>query len=109
MKEPIPVGVDGDNAQGIVYDHIGDHSLMDDLYELSQNKGPEADARPIIKKYTEMFMRSAEMSENGIMYRAGVKKYGKEGMTKIQSAAGSGASAEAVSYTHLTLPTIYSV
>jgi hypothetical protein len=96
MKEPIPVGVDGDNAQGIVYDHIGDDSLMDDLYELSQTKGPEADARPIIKKYAQMFMRSAEMSESGIMYRAGVKKYGKDGMKKIQSAAGSGASAEEI-------------
>jgi hypothetical protein len=96
MKEPIPVGVDGDNAQGIVYDHIGDDSLMDDLYDLSQTKGPEADARPIIKKYAQMFMRSAEMSESGIMYRAGVKKYGKDGMKKIQSAAGSGASAEEI-------------
>ena len=61
MKEPIPVGVDGDNAQGIMYDHIGDDSLFDDLYELSQRKGAEADARPVIKKYAEMFMRSAEM------------------------------------------------
>ena len=43
MKEPIPVGVDGDNAQGIMYDHIGDDSLFDDLYELSQRKGAEAD------------------------------------------------------------------
>ena len=96
MKEPMPVGVDGDNAQGIIYDHIGDDSLMDDLYDLSQRKGPEADARPIIKKYAQMFMRSAEMSESGIMYRAGVKKYGKDGMKKIQSAAGSGASAEEI-------------
>ena len=61
MKEPIPVGVDGDNAQGVIYDHIGDDSLMDDLYDLSQRKGPEADARPVIKKYAQMFMRSAEM------------------------------------------------
>ena len=30
------------------------------------------------------------------MYRAGVKKYGKEGMRKIQSAAGKGASAEEI-------------
>ncbi len=30
--------------------------------------------------------------ESGIMYRAGVKKYGKKGMTAIQSAAGKGAS-----------------
>ena len=31
-------------------------------------------------------------NESGIMYRAGVKKYGKKGMTAIQSAAGKGAS-----------------
>ena len=31
-------------------------------------------------------------TESGIMYRAGVKKYGKKGMTAIQSAAGKGAS-----------------
>ena len=37
-----------------------------------------------------------KVKESGIMYRAGVKKYGKEGMTKIQSAAGSGASAEEI-------------
>ena len=30
--------------------------------------------------------------ESGIMYMAGVKKYGKDGMRKIQSAAGKGAS-----------------
>ena len=35
-------------------------------------------------------------TESGIMYRAGVKKYGKEGMRKIQSAAGKGASAEEI-------------
>ena len=31
-------------------------------------------------------------SESGILYRAGVKKYGKKGMKAIQSAAGKGAS-----------------
>ena len=31
-------------------------------------------------------------TESGIMYRAGVKKYGKKGMRAIQSAAGKGAS-----------------
>ena len=34
--------------------------------------------------------------ESGIMYRAGVKKYGKAGMKAIQSAAGKGASAEEI-------------
>ena len=34
----------------------------------------------------------SKADESGIMYKAGVKKYGKEGMRKIQSAAGKGAS-----------------
>ena len=33
-----------------------------------------------------------DLNESGIMYRAGVKKYGKKGMKAIQSAAGKGAS-----------------
>ena len=39
---------------------------------------------------------SEGLSESGILYRAGVKKYGKDGMRKIQSAAGKGASAEEI-------------
>jgi hypothetical protein len=35
-----------------------------------------------------------ETNESGILYRAGVKKYGKAGMTAIQSAAGKGANHE---------------
>ena len=38
----------------------------------------------------------APTDESGIMYKAGVKKYGKDGMTAIQSAAGKGASAEEI-------------
>ena len=37
-----------------------------------------------------------EVEESGIMYKAGVKKYGKAGMKAIQSAAGKGASAEEI-------------
>ena len=36
--------------------------------------------------------KNESVNESGIMYRAGVKKYGKEGMTKIQQAAGKKAS-----------------
>lgn len=36
------------------------------------------------------------IDESGILYKAGVKKYTKQGMNKIQSAAGSGASAEEI-------------
>jgi hypothetical protein len=35
-----------------------------------------------------------ETNESGILYKAGVKKYGKAGMTAIQSAAGKGANHE---------------
>jgi len=38
----------------------------------------------------------ATVKESGILYRAGVKKYGKEGMRKIQSAAGKRKSHEEI-------------
>ena len=46
----------------------------------------------VLKKYAKMgyliSMPEGKLTESGIMYKAGVKKYGKEGMKKIQSAAG---------------------
>merc|ERR1711965_902266 len=36
--------------------------------------------------------KESKTNESGILYRAGVKKYGKAGMKAIQSAAGKGAS-----------------
>ena len=41
----------------------------------------------------------APKNESGIMYKAGVKKYGEKGMKAIQSAAGKGASAEEIGKT----------
>ena len=41
---------------------------------------------------TKNAMKDDEATESGILYRAGVKKYGKAGMKAIQSAAGKGAS-----------------
>ena len=38
----------------------------------------------------------SKKNESGILYKAGVKKYGEKGMKAIQSAAGSGASAEEI-------------
>ena len=37
-----------------------------------------------------------KVEENGILYKAGVKKYGQAGMKAIQSASGKGASAEEI-------------
>ena len=41
---------------------------------------------------TKNAMKDDEANESGILYRAGVKKYGKAGMKAIQSAAAKGAS-----------------
>ena len=41
-------------------------------------------------------MYEGKLTESGILYRAGVKKYGKEGMTKIQQAAGKGEGHEEI-------------
>ena len=45
-------------------------------------------------KLSALRAEDQDTDESGIMYRAGVKKYGKDGMKKIHSAAGKGASAE---------------
>ena len=67
-----------------------------------QNEGKMSDIDADIKTLSdEEFMKKykkskeqmkKDLNESGIMYRAGVKKYGKKGMTAIQSAAGKGAS-----------------
>ena len=50
-------------------------------------------ANPANNEATKNAMKDdAEVDESGILYRAGVKKYGKAGMKAIQSAAGKGAS-----------------
>ena len=43
-------------------------------------------------KLIKSYLKQESLKESGIMYRAGVKKYGKEGMTKIVQAAGRKAS-----------------
>ena len=44
------------------------------------------------KKIAKENRKGSEANESGILYRAGVKKYGKAGMKAIQSAAGKGAN-----------------
>ena len=58
----------------------------------------ESLANKLQSKLKESSKKKTDQStdESGIMYKAGVKKYGKDGMKKIQSAAGKGASAEEI-------------
>ena len=46
----------------------------------------KAQLKEIIRE--ELLKLEESVNESGILYRAGVKKYGKEGMRKIQQAAG---------------------
>jgi hypothetical protein len=52
----------------------------------NMKKNPKA-----FKQFVKDLSRMRGMNESGLQYRMGVKRYGKEGMKKIQSAAGSGA------------------
>ena len=52
----------------------------------NMKKNPKA-----FKQFVKDVSKMRGMNESGLQYRMGVKRYGKEGMTKIQSAAGSGA------------------
>ena len=60
-----------------------------------QTQATIAKRKEELRKWAEKNMPKEEIldiDESGIMYKAGVKKYGKDGMRKIQSAAGKGAS-----------------
>ena len=46
LADPLPVGVDGDNATSVLYNLVGDDELFDTLYSISKAEGPEVDARP---------------------------------------------------------------
>ena len=73
----------------------GDNKAIDNTKQSNQ---PSPDER--ITQMARSAVRTREfkeaIGESGILYKGGVNKYGKEGMTKIQSAAGSGASAEEI-------------
>ena len=94
MRDELPVGVEGENAQGILYDLIGDDTLFDDLYVLAQKKGPEADARPLVKEWMQKFIKSYYDQGAGLApqaYGSGTPKKGfeptydaKEGTVKEQ-------------------------
>lgn len=52
LSEPIPYGVDGDNAIGSIQEFINDDGLFDELFNDSEFD-PEMDARPTILRWIE--------------------------------------------------------
>jgi hypothetical protein len=51
LANPLPVGVDAENATNALGDVLGDDELFDRLYELSEIEGGDSDARPTINKF----------------------------------------------------------
>ena len=70
---------------GIGYGHVLGH-LAVHMKEMGWNKSYKEVARIAVELGKKRKVESVD--ESGILYRAGVKKYGKEGMRKIQQAAG---------------------
>ena len=56
MANPLPVGNDAENATSALYNLIGDDELFDRLHELSDNEGPKADARDVVKHFIKQEM-----------------------------------------------------
>ena len=56
LANPLPVGVDAENATSALYDLIGSDDLFGSLSKLADIAGPKADAREVITKYLETQM-----------------------------------------------------
>ena len=77
-------------------DHKPMRMLLMKLYKKEMECPMNSPEHFEVTKMIDGCRKNIGLSESGILYRAGVKKYGKDGMTAIQSAAGSGASAEEI-------------
>ena len=79
---------------------MGSANLMVQVYDAlkkQSNKDKFVKSGIVMMGHTAYkLMKKENVSESGIMYKAGVKKYGKEGMAKIQSAAGKGEGHEEI-------------
>lgn len=51
LKNNLPCGIDGIDAQTKIEPIIGDDDLNDQIFDLSQGQGPDADCRPLIKAW----------------------------------------------------------
>ena len=77
-------------------DHKPMRVLLMKLYDKEMQCQPGSPEHFEVMQMINGCRKNIGLSESGILYRAGVKKYGKKGMTAIQSAAGKGASAEEI-------------
>jgi len=80
-------------AKYVVNFHDGEKTHKDGsrFYDMSTFKNAKD-----LESFEKQLKSKGYVKESGILYKAGVGKYGKEGMKAIQSAAGKGASAEEI-------------
>lgn len=53
LSGPLPVGIDAINATNALYDLLGDDELFDELGELAEREGEDADAAPLVMSWLE--------------------------------------------------------
>ena len=58
LKTPIPCGIEGIDAQTKIEPIIGDDKLTDDIFQLAQSQGPDADATNLVKQWLVQNMPS---------------------------------------------------
>jgi hypothetical protein len=51
LKQPLPVGMDGIDAETKIEEIIGDDDLNDKIFHLFRSQGPDADARTLVKEW----------------------------------------------------------
>ena len=80
LKQPLPVGVDGQNATDALYDLLGDDQLFDKLGEFAEAVGPKEDARAVVKNFLKDNMP-------GLYTKLGLEAEGDEEMDAGQEKA----------------------
>jgi hypothetical protein len=56
LKTPLPVGIDGIDAQAKIESIIGDDDLNDSIHDLASSQGPDADATSLVKEWLVQHM-----------------------------------------------------
>lgn len=78
LQRPIKVGMDGMDATSDLYDLIGDDSLFDQISNLADSQGPDADATPLVKAWLQN-----NMPEIAAQVKATLEKTGRDAQTNF--------------------------
>jgi len=65
LQSPLAYGVNGDNASNAIYHLLGDDELFDNLYQSSEEFGPEADARREIIHHLKRLQKLIDQERRG--------------------------------------------